>query len=166
MTDGLDDLDRQRTARQRSARARNIPPSRHPAAEKPSEADRQPTQQPTQLVPPVPIRTDPPESVTPAPEPAAVSGLKVNRPVASLAPVVAGGELIRTTLHLSAAEDEFLEAVRAAGRGCRPRLDASRSAVARYAIAKLAAQMTPEQIVAALEQPAQPITSNGGRPRR
>lgn len=157
MTDGLDDLDRQRTARQRSARARNIPPSRHPAADKPTAAD----QQPTKLVPPVPIRADPPAaSVTQTPKPAPVPS-----PVAH-PPLAATGELIRTTLHLSPAEDEFLEAVRSAGRGRRPRLDASRSAVARYAIAKLAAQMTPEQIVTALEQPAQPTTSNGGRPRR
>ena len=155
MTDGLDDLDRQRTARQRSARARNIPPSRHPAADKPTAAD----QQRTKLVPPVPIRADPPAaSVAQAPKPAPV-------PVAS-PPLAAAGELIRTTLHLSPAEDEFLEAVRSAGRGRRPRLDASRSAVARYAIAKLAAQMTPEQIVTALEEPVQPTTSNGGRPRR
>lgn len=165
MTDGLDDLDRQRTARQRSARARNIPPSRHPAAEKPSGADKQPTRQPTKLVPPVSIRPDPAISVAPPAKPAVVPVPVANRPVESPTPV-ARGELIRTTLHLSPAEDEFLEAVRAAGRGRRPRLDASRSAVARYAIAKLAAQMTPEQIVAALEKPAQPITSSGGRPRR
>ena len=164
MTDGLDDLDRQRTARQRSARARNIPPSRHPAAEKPSDVDGQPEQQPTELVTPVPIKADP-SAFAPAAKPAAAPVPVVNRRVANPTPT-AGGELIRTTLHLSPAEDEFLEAVRSAGRGRRPRLDASRSAVARYAIAKLATQMTPEQIVTALEQPPQPTTSSGGRPRR
>ena len=160
MTNGLDDLDRQR-ARQRSARARSIPPSRHPAADQPATADRHETK----VVPPVPIRADPGLSPVARPKPVPVPDAVPNPP-ATTPPPTGGGELIRTTLHLSPAEDEFLEAVRAAGRGRRPRVDTSRSAVARYAINQLAAQMTAEQIVTALEQSAQPTTSTGGRPRR
>ena len=161
MTNGLDDLDRQR-ARQRSARARSIPPSRHPAADQPATSDHQQTE----VVPPVPIRADPGPSPVAQPQPPVSVLDVVADPPAATSPPAGGGELVRTTLHLSPAEDEFLEAVRTAGRGRRPRVDTSRSAVARYAIDQLAARMTAEQIVTALEQSTQPMSSTGGRPRR
>lgn len=80
-------------------------------------------------------------------------------PVRATEPVVE--PLVKTTMHLGPAEDAFLENVRYAGRSARPKVDASRSAVARLAIARLAEQMEPAEIVAELQRRAAPSNAPG-----
>lgn len=74
--------------------------------------------------------------------------------------------LTRTTIHLSTGEDRFLEEVAIAGRLASPRVDITRSAVARLAIARLADELAPEEIIALLNNTPPVGTSAGGRPRR
>lgn len=57
--------------------------------------------------------------------------------------------LIRQTVYLDDDADDLLEKVRSASR--RRRVDANRSAVIRLALRQLAAQLTPTQIVDAIE---------------
>jgi len=72
-------------------------------------------------------------------------------------------DLAKFSIYFDTDNDEFLESVRAAGRRSRPRVDSSRSAVARLAVARLAEQMTPEDVVAELQLRAPKTTRNGRR---
>ncbi len=70
----------------------------------------------------------------------------------------------KMSIYLDGSTDEFLEAVRVMGRASQPRVDATRSAVVRLAIAKLARDFSPAQVV---EELLRCTAHNGpGRPRR
>lgn len=56
----------------------------------------------------------------------------------------------QSSISLDRKSDELLEAVRAAGRLGRPKVDANRSATIRLALAMLGEQMTPDEIAAEL----------------
>lgn len=73
--------------------------------------------------------------------------------------------LIRATVHLNAEEDRYLERIAFAGKSASPKIDISRSAVVRLAIAKLEQAMSDDAIVAALGARAG-VGPGGGRPRR
>jgi hypothetical protein len=68
------------------------------------------------------------------------------------------------SIYLDDTADAYLETVRAAARATKPRVDATRSAVVRLALNRLAEQFTPAEIVAELQRSA--ATHNGpGRKR-
>lgn len=73
-------------------------------------------------------------------------------------------ELVKASLYLDPGADEFLEAVRIAGRRTKPKTDASRSAVVRLALNRLEATLSPAEVVAELRHRAPP-TSGIGRKR-
>lgn len=89
-------------------------------------------------------------------------------PKAPAAPAAARGqidELVKTTIHLSKADDALLNLVSFTGKQSTPKVDASRSAVARLALRHLAEAMTPEEIVEELRRKAPPQAGSVGRPR-
>jgi len=77
----------------------------------------------------------------------------------------AGGDLIRASIYLDAGADEFLETVRTGARRSRPKVDASRSAVVRLALARLGMELTPDQVVGELRRRASASPSTVGRKR-
>jgi hypothetical protein len=70
-------------------------------------------------------------------------------------------ELVKTTIHFGSEEDRFLDEVNFAGKRARPKVDASRSAVARLALRRLAEQMTSDEIVDELRRRAPTATATG-----
>lgn len=142
MSNGLDSLEAKRH------RGRVIPPSTH-----------KPRQTPVELPEPPPVED--------------VEGNTEQREVAAATkqPVKKSSEAVevvaRRTIHLAPTDDEFLDSVFMAGRqDPAGKFDASRSAVVRLALARLADEMNPAQVVAELKKRTPKTTSNGGRPRR
>jgi hypothetical protein len=74
------------------------------------------------------------------------------------------GGLAPSTVSLDRKTEEVLEAVRTAGRFSQPKIDANRSATIRLAVARLAEQLTPEQIADELRRRA-PQSQGTGRKR-
>ncbi|WP_432498683.1 hypothetical protein [Kineococcus gypseus] len=75
------------------------------------------------------------------------------------------GELRKVAVYLDEDTDTALEAIRYAGTTRRPRLDVSKSAVVRLALERLLAELSHEEVVAAVA--ARPIDSQStGRKRR
>jgi hypothetical protein len=124
MADGLDSLTAMRSKSTTSRRA--IPPPRHQ-----------------------PRRT--PVDMPAAPSPAAVSEPPKAQPAT---PPASGTDLTKVSIYLDDTTDASLEAVRAAARATKPRVDATRSAVVRLALTRLAEQLTPAEIVAELQRSA------------
>ena len=75
-------------------------------------------------------------------------------------------QLLRATIFLEPREDAFLESIRFAGRQRTPRVDTTRSAVARLAISRLEDQLSADEIIAELAKRTLPSSAEGGRPRR
>lgn len=73
--------------------------------------------------------------------------------------------LIRSTIYLGDADDAWLQEISSIGRGRRPKVDASRSAVVRLALDRLRAQMTQDQVVALLSARAEASVQAVGRKR-
>lgn len=128
MPDGLDSLAAMRTTKTATSR-RTLPPPRH-----------QPRSTPVQMPEPAapPPATQHVES--PAPPP--------------VAPPTAGTDLTKASIYLDEPTDAYLETVRAAARTAKPRVDATRSAVVRLALNRLAEQFTPAEVVAELQRSA------------
>lgn len=101
--------------------------------------------------------------------PAATAERLVTPPTASAAAprsaTVEVDELVKTTIHLGRADDALLNLVSFTGKQSTPKVDASRSAVARLALRRLAEAMTPEEIVEELRRKAPRETGLAGRPR-
>lgn len=130
MADGLDSLTAMRSKSTTSRRA--IPPPRHQ-----------------------PRRT--PVDMPAAPSPATASEPPKAKPAAPTTPPPAastGTDLTKVSIYLDDTADTYLETVRAAARATKPRVDATRSAVVRLALNRLAEQFTPEEIVAELQRSA------------
>ena len=131
MADGLDSLTAMRSKSTTSRRT--IPPPRHQ-----------------------PRRT--PVDMPAAPSPAAVSEPPKEQPpaapVSAATPPASGTDLTKVSIYLDDTTDASLEAVRAAARATKPRVDATRSAVVRLALTRLAEQLTPAEIVAELQRSA------------
>jgi len=90
-----------------------------------------------------------PEAAAPAPTPAAASPLP--RPAVTPAAVT---DLTKVSIYLDDQADTYLETVRGTARTARPRVDATRSAVVRLALNRLAEQLDPEAVVAELQRKA------------
>lgn len=138
MSDGLDRLESARSAN----RGRRIPPSRN----KPREA-------------PVAL------AETPVRETAGGGEAPASPPLRRSQTIEVAEVVTRRSIHLSPTEDSYLEAVFLAGRqDSSGRFDASRSAVVRLALERLAQELTPQQVVAVLRNRT-PVVGVG-RPRR
>jgi hypothetical protein len=70
-------------------------------------------------------------------------------------------DLAKVSIYLDDATDTYLETIRAAARTTRPRVDATRSAVVRLALTRLADQLNSEQVVAELQRNAAAHTGPG-----
>ena len=139
MSNGLDQL---RTARAQAAGrapSRRVPPPKHPAAKSlPAE------------------NPNPPQTAGDRGDPAdqpAIADPAAARTATAAAPA------IRQSVHLDAETDAILEDIRAASRPRR--VDANRSAVIRLALRRLAAELTPNQIVDQIEDAARTTTHQG-----
>lgn len=142
MADGLESL---RAMRDKSASRRSLPPPRH-----------QPRQTPVQMPDPAP--PPPPPAVQPPPsgQPPAVPTAQPPAPLAA-----SGTDLSRVSIYLDESTDTYLETVRAAARTAKPRVDATRSAVVRLALNRLANQLPPAEVVAELGRKAAGHTGPG-----
>ena len=130
MADGLDSLTAMRSKSTTSRRS--IPPPRHQPRRTPVDMPASPTPA---------IASEPPKA-----QPAA------HAPVTP--PPAAGTDLTKVSIYLDDITDASLETVRAAARATKPRVDATRSAVVRLALNRLAEQLTPAEIVAELQRSA------------
>ena len=142
MADGLDSLTAMRT--KTTASRRTLPPPRH-----------QPRSTPVQM----PEPPAPPPAASPAP-PAAPAATQP-RAGASPPPPPAAGELTKVSIYLDEPTDAYLETIRAAARTTKPRVDATRSAVVRLALNRLADELQPHQVVAELQRSAAAHTGPG-----
>ncbi|ASQ85808.1 hypothetical protein CE197_09265 [Mycobacterium intracellulare subsp. chimaera] len=70
-------------------------------------------------------------------------------------------DLAKVSLYLDEFTDTYLETVRATARTARPRVDATRSAVVRLALTRLADQLNPAQVVNELQRNAATHTGPG-----
>lgn len=132
MADGLDSLTAMRSKSTTSRRS--IPPPRHQPRRTPVDMPAAPS--------PAAAASEPPEKKPAAPAPAAAT------------PPASGADLTKVSIYLDDTADASLEAVRAAARATKPRVDATRSAVVRLALTRLAEQLTPAEIVAELQRSA------------
>lgn len=126
MADGLDSLTAMRA--KSSASRRTMPPPRH-----------QPRRTPVDI----PDNASPP-AVAPQPPPQAPTA-----PATST-----GTDLTKVSIYLDGTTDAYLETVRTAARATKPRVDATRSAVVRLALNRLAEQLAPAEVVAELQRSA------------
>lgn len=128
MADGLDSLTAMRA--KSSASRRTMPPPRH-------QPRRTPVDIPDNASPPA-VAPQPPPQAPPAPTP----------------PTTAGTDLTKVSIYLDDTTDAYLETVRAAARATKPRVDATRSAVVRFALNRLAEQLAATEVVAELQRSA------------
>lgn len=143
MADGLDSLTAMRT---KSASRRTLPPPRHQPRRTPVEMSAPPSTQ----APVMPAAAAHPPAVSPPP-PAASPAL----------PTAAGTDLTKVSIYLDERTDSYLETVRGAARTAKPRVDATRSAVVRLALNRLADQLGPAEVVAELQRNAAGHTGPG-----
>jgi hypothetical protein len=149
MPNGLDQMEAARDARKAAAKGRNIPRSRNGPRQTPVEHaanEEVETEAPAEAV----------KVSTSAEEPLPESSLETT----------GGGQgsVIKRTIHLGRAEDEFLEDIFIAGRRAPGgRVDANRSAAVRLAIRRLREELSPDQIVNEIRQGTTKPTT--GRPR-
>lgn len=132
MADGLDSLTAMRSKSTTSRRA--IPPPRH-------QPRRTPVDMPAAEPSPA-AASEPPKPQPAAPAPT------------SATPPASGTDLTKVSIYLDDTTDASLESVRAAARATKPRVDATRSAIVRLALTRLAEQLTPAEIVAELQRSA------------
>lgn len=142
MASGLDSLTAMRESKRR------VPPPRH-----------QPRQTPVDMpaATPAPAASATAASVAP---PAPATAASAAAPIApkSLRPAVTAApattDLTKVSIYLDDPTDTYLETVRGAARTARPRVDATRSAVVRLALNRLADQLDPAAVVAELQRNA------------
>lgn len=140
MANGLDSLTAMRESKRR------VPPPRH-----------QPRQTPVDMPAATPAASATAASVAP-PAPAAATSAeapiapKSSRPAVTAAPATT--DLTKVSIYLDDSTDTYLETVRGAARTTRPRVDATRSAVVRLALNRLAEQLDPAAVVAELQRKA------------
>ncbi len=137
MANGLDSLTAMRESKRR------VPPPRH-----------QPRQTPVDMpaaTPAVPPAAAPATHLAAAPA-AAPTAPKSSRPAVTAAPATT--DLTKVSIYLDDPTDTYLETVRGAARTTRPRVDATRSAVVRLALNRLAEQLDPAAVVAELQRKA------------
>ena len=70
-------------------------------------------------------------------------------------------DLTKVSIYLDESTDAFLETVRTTARFAKPRVDATRSAVVRLALNRLAQQLHPSDLIAELQRKAAAHTGPG-----
>jgi hypothetical protein len=141
--DGLGALAAQREKRQR----RTMPPPRNPGASQAASANPASA---VEAIPAAPETGSQPASATVGPTPRANDAAT-----------------FKVTLYLDQEMDEFMERARVEGLTARPKVDVSRSAVARLALERLMADMTPREIKTLIGgRAARSAAGKTGRPRR
>jgi hypothetical protein len=142
MADGLDSLT---AMRNKTTSRRSLPPPRH-----------QPRQTPVEM-------PDPASEPAPAhqiPQPTAAP--RQPSPAIPPTPTIIGGtDLTKVSIYLDEITDNYLETVRSAARTAKPRVDATRSAVVRLALNRLAEQLGPAEVIAELQRNAAEHTGPG-----
>jgi len=153
VSDGLDRLESKNAKAREHALARQIPPSRH-----------QPRRTLVSVAPePVPEVAGAPQAPTTLAA-AATEATPARSPGQAPNPPVEADLVARRSVFLAPADDAFLESVYEAGRfDPKGRFDASKSAVVRLALGRLAKDLAPADIVEELRRRAPKPTS--GRPR-
>ncbi|WP_131536388.1 hypothetical protein [Mycolicibacterium aromaticivorans] len=147
MADGLDSLTAMRT---KTPSKRAVPPPRHQPRRTPVEMPS-PGGQQSDAKAPDPARPTP--SVTPTSKPA---------PPEPIAPAAANNsDLTKVSIYLDEQSDAYLETVRSAARNTRPRVDATRSAVVRLALTRLADELDAAEVIAELQRNAAGHTGPG-----
>ncbi len=109
---------------------------------------------------PAPIPQQGPSRPPGPPRPDAVSPSVVAPPPVPSRPAVPN-DLTKVSIYLDEASDTFLETVCTAARFAKPRVDATRSAVVRLALKRLAQQMHPAELVTELQRKAATHTGPG-----
>lgn len=142
MADGLDSLT---AMRNKTASRRALPPPRH-----------QPRQTPVEMPAPAP-------PVQPAGQASSPSAASPQTPPNVLPPSRSAGgtDLTKVSIYLDEVTDTYLETVRSGARTAKPRVDATRSAVVRLALNRLAEQLDPAEVVAELQRNAAGHTGPG-----
>lgn len=151
--DGLQALAAQRD-QAKSRSSRHLPPPRHAFKKREASASQPAGKQSA------PNSTDP--ATTPAIEAPSTPAPEVKE--TSAAPA-ATSDLVRATAYLLPLDDTWLSDVAQRGRQGRPRVDASRSAVIRFALERLRSEMGADEIVAELQARAARSTQSVGRKR-
>lgn len=136
MADGLDSLAAMRTKSATSRRT--MPPPRH-------QPRRTPVEMPATTPPPAPAETPP----------------VVEHPTRTASAPQSSTDLTKVSIYLDDTTDGYLETVRTAARTSKPRVDATRSAVVRLALNRLADQLGPTEVVAELQRNAAGQTGPG-----
>lgn len=148
MPDGLDAMTAMRAKSTASRRA--LPPPRHQPRTTPVPMPDLPTAQPAKQPELAPVQPTPSATKKPAATPATV-----------IATTSSTSDLAKVSIYLDEPTDTYLETVRAAARTARPRVDATRSAVVRLALTRLADQLNSDQVVAELQRNAAAHTGPG-----
>jgi hypothetical protein len=140
MADGLDSLT---AMRNKTASRRALPPPRHQPRQSPvvMPESAPPPQPAEQTLPPAEPHQSPPDVLPP--------------------PVTGGTDLTKVSIYLDEVTDTYLETVRSAARTAKPRVDATRSAVVRLALNRLAEQLGPAEVIAELHRNAAGHTGPG-----
>jgi len=99
-----------------------------------------------------------PTATTPA---AVAKAPLVEHPTTALPPPAAGTDLTKVSIYLDDTTDGYLETVRTTARSAKPRVDATRSAVVRLALNRLADQLGLAEVVAELQRNAAGQTGPG-----
>jgi len=143
MADGLDSLT---AMRNKATSRRALPPPRH-----------QPRQTPVEMPDPalqVPAHHAPSAAATATPD--------QSSPAIPPSPTITGGtDLTKVSIYLDEITDGYLETVRSTARTAKPRVDATRSAVVRLALNRLAEQLGPAEVIAELQHNAAEHTGPG-----
>jgi hypothetical protein len=154
MADGLDSLAAMRA--KTTASRRTVPPPRH----KPRST---PVQMP-EPAPPTPPAAASPRAEAIGPVPGLSAGdarLGAHGGQLTSAAQSAPSDLTKVSIYLDEPTDTYLETVRAAARTVRPRVDATRSAVVRLALNRLADQLGAGEVIAELQRNAAGHTGPG-----
>ena len=135
MADGLDSLTAMRN--KAASSRRTLPPPRH---------------QP---------RSTPVSMPTPGPEPAPPPPPAAAPPAPTVVQSSGASDLSKVSIYLDEPTDTYLETVRVKARAAKPRVDATRSAVVRLALNRLADQLSAAEVVAELQRNAAAHTGPG-----
>lgn len=136
MADGLDSLTAMRN--KAASSRRTLPPPRH-----------QPRSTPVSM------------PTTPGPEPAPPPRPAAAPPAPTVAQSSVASDLSKVSIYLDEPTDTYLETVRVKARAAKPRVDATRSAVVRLALNRLADQLSAAEVVAELQRNAAAHTGPG-----
>jgi hypothetical protein len=158
MSDGLDAMTAMRA--KTTASRRTLPPPRHQPRSTPVPMPDLTPAQPRPAPPAADPQTTAPQ-VPPTPNRPESTSTDLAKVSSTDLAKVSSTDLAKVSIYLDDTTDTYLETVRAAARSTRPRVDATRSAVVRLALTRLAEQLQPTEVVAELQRSAAAHTGPG-----